>query len=160
MRQRSVCEHLGLACTHFRSIFCLPSTIRHRIYLEAGLVNDTDIDLNQWRESWFGPSTDDIRFSYNLLLTCRTIHAEASSILYSNNGFSIRYRDSSSLRLLRNLSQDALSSLVHLSVHLNVTSCELGEPCCKNDPYKLVRWHQHDEPLVSISRLTQAIIRE
>ena len=164
MRQRRICEYLGLACTHMRSILCLSPTIRHRIYLEAGLVNDSDIDLNRWREIDVRDLTDDMRFSYNLLLTCRTIHAEASLILYSTNRFFVRYKDSRGLRLLRNLTQDALSSLAHLTVHLNATSCEMGEPCCKlyprKSPRKFRSCRQHDKPLVSPSRLTRAIVRE
>ena len=80
-------------------------------------------------------------------------------ILYSTNRFFIRYKGSRSLRLLRNLTQDALSSLVHLRVHLNATSCEMGEPCCTIYPGRS-RSRQQDKPLVSSSRLAQAIIRE
>ena len=105
MRQSRICEHLGLKCTHLRSFLCLPPAIRFQIYSLAGLVEDIDIDLNQppGTDSWPWPSIDDFHFTFNLLLTCRTIYTEASFIAYNTNRFFIRYRDSQSLQALRNL---------------------------------------------------------
>ena len=160
MHQRRICEYLGLACTHLRSFLCLPPAIRHRIYREAGLVRESEIDLTPQPDTDSGPITAELSFSHSLLLTCRTIYAESSIVLYSTNRFFIRYRDSQSLRALRNLTPHSLSALVHLVVHLNVTSCEIGEPCCKAHPGYRRNYDQHDKPLVASSRSARAILCE
>ncbi len=160
MHQRRICEYLGLACTHLRSFLCLPPAIRHRIYREAGLVHDTEIDLTRRPDTDSGPFTGELNFSHGLLLTCRTIYAESSVVIYSTNRFFIRYRDSRSLQALRNLTPHSLSALVYLVVHLNVTSCEIGEPCCKAHPRYRRNCTHHDKSLVASSRSAQAILRE
>ena len=148
IHQRSICEHSGIAGIHLRSIFCLPSTIRLQIYVAAGLFSNRVIDMTRWRKNPFRPCIKDVRFSCNLLLTCRVVYAEASSVLYSTNQFILRYEKSGSLRLLQNLSKDALSSLAHLTVHLKDHDCE-SEIDYETDP-----------DLISISGSDQAIIRE
>lgn len=161
MRQRRICEYLGLTCTHLRSFLCLLPAVRHRIYYEAGLVNDTDVDLNRRpdaADSW--PSSADFQFSYNLLLTCRAVHAEVSSILYSTNRFFIRYRDSQNLRALRNLRAQSLSSLTYLTIHLNIASCEKDQPCYKAYPENPRSRRLHDKPLTTSLRKHQAILFE
>ena len=163
MRQRRICEYLGLPCTHLRSFLCLPSSLRHRIYCEAGLIKDEEVNLNRHRlpdiaDSW--PSSDDFHISYSLLLTCRTIYAEVSSIIYSTSRFFIRYRDSRNLQPLLNLRVPTLSSLTHLTVHLNVTSCEIDQPCWR--VYHEIQncRHKHDKPFKTSSRQHQAILSE
>ena len=162
MRQSRICEHLGLKCTHLRSFLCLPPAIRLRIYSLAGLVEDIDIDLNQrpGTDSWPWPFTDDFHFTFNLLLTCRTIYTEASFIVYNTNRFFIRYRDSQSLQALRNLTPNSLSSLSYLTVHLNITSCSIGEPCSNVQPAKARARHRYDKTLQSSSRSSQKTLRE
>ena len=162
MRQRRICEYLGLKCTHLRSILCLPPAIRVRIYSQAGLVEDIDIDLNQRPgiDAWPWPDPDDLHFTFNLLLTCRTIYTEASFIVYNTNRFFIRYRDSQSLQALRNLTPNSLSSLAYLTVHLNITSCAIGERCTDVQTPAAQDPHRFDKPLRSSSRPSQETLRE
>jgi hypothetical protein len=96
--------------------------------------------------------------NYNLLFTCRAIHAEVSSILYSTHKFFIKYSDSRGLRALRSLSPHALSSLTHLTVHLNVASCGMCS-CCTTSP-ESPRRCQHDPPLGTSSRQHEGILSE
>ena len=162
MRQRRICEHLDLKCTHLRSFLCLPPAIRLRIYSLAGLLEDIDIDLNQrpGTDSWPWPFADDFHFTFNLLLTCRTIYTEASSIVYNTNRFFIRYRGSQSLQALRNLTPISLSSLAYLTVHLNITSCAIGQPCSNIQTPEGRARHRYDKPLQSSSRRSQLALFE
>lgn len=162
MRQRRICEYLGLKCTHLRSFLCLPPAIRLQIYAQAGLVEDIDIDLNlqPGTDSWPWPITDDFHFTFNLLLTCRTIYNEASSVVYSTNRFFIRYRDSQSLQALRNLTPSSLSSLSYLTVHLNITSCAITEPCSNVQPASPRAHHRYDKPLRSSSHRSRKTLCE
>ena len=147
--QRRMCEYLGLKCTHFRSIFCLPEAIRFQIYYEAGLIRDCDINLNRRsnNDDNFWLPTADCAFSHSLLLTCRAIYSEASAALYSRNRVFIRYRDCHGLQPLRNLTTQSLSYLTHLTVHLIVNSCEIGQACCNVYPGKPKTCDHHDKPL-------------
>ena len=147
--QRRICEYLGLTCTHFRTIFCLPRCIRFRIYYEAGLIKESDINLDGQpdADSSTWPSAVDCASSYSLLLSCRAIYTEVFSAIYSTNRFFLRYQDSGSLQPLRKLTPQSLSVLTHLTVHLNVSSCERGKPCCKAQPENPDGPDYHDEPL-------------
>lgn len=161
MRQLRICEYLELSCTHTRSFLSLPSSIRRRIYCEAGVVSDADIDLNRRPHadnSW--PFSDNLQLSYNILLTCRTVYTEVSSIIYSSNRFFIRYRDSGNLQPLRNLRAPSLSFLTELEVHLNVTSCDVNQPCCKAQPANLRVCRQYDKPLTTSLPQHRAILLE
>ena len=160
MRQPRICEHLGLKCSHLRSFLCLPPAVPLEIYDQAGLVKDFDIDLNQRPGTLTWADDGYFDFTFNILLTCRTIYAEVSATVYSTNRFFIRYRDSHSLQMLQNLTPISLSALAYLTVHLNVTSCELGESCCNNQSGEARRRHRHDKRLQSSSRRSQATLRE
>ena len=160
MHQRRICQYLGLTCTHSRTIFSLPQPVRLRIYYEAGLVNEGDINLNGRPDADTWPSAADCAFSYSLLLSCRAIYTEASSAVYSTNRFFIRYRDSRSLQPLRNLTPHSLSLLTHLTVHLNVSSCEKGNPCCKAYPVRSKSCNYHDKPLRLSSSSRHPILSE
>ena len=148
--QRMICEYLGLTCTHLRTIFCLPRALRFRIYYEAGLIKGSDNDLNGQPEddsSIWSIDTVYWSFSHSLLLSCRAIYTEVSSAVYSTNRFFLRYQDFGSLQPLRNLTPQSLSVLTHLTVHLNVSSCERGKPCCKVQPENPDGPDHHDKPL-------------
>jgi len=158
-RQRRICGYFSPTCTHLRSFLCLPPVIRHRIYCEAGLVNHGNIDLNRWDsslDSW--PKTADFKFSRNLLLTCRTIYAEASVTLYSTNSFFIRYRDPGNLRALSNLTPKSLSCLTCLRVHLNVASCDARNACSDGYPIQRSNHYRHDKPLGTFSHQEQTTL--
>ncbi|KAK3939365.1 hypothetical protein QBC46DRAFT_388056 [Diplogelasinospora grovesii] len=121
---------------------------------------------------------------HGLLLSCRTIYAEASALLYSANWFIIRYQPRRSLEPLRALTPRALASLTNLKVVLNQTSCheqktgsEGSGGCCnrlwtyERDPSgsggrKLVSgcvvWHEydHDLPLDGSGSLAESVLVE
>ena len=62
---------------------------------------------------------------YNLLFVCRTIYAEVSHVIYSENSFIVQHRDPrQSLQAVRNLTAVSVSALKSLIVYLN------GAPCC------------------------------
>ncbi|KAH6621031.1 hypothetical protein B0J18DRAFT_368540 [Chaetomium sp. MPI-SDFR-AT-0129] len=62
---------------------------------------------------------------HGLLLSCRTIYAEAAAVIYSGNLFVLRYNpaDPEPLRPLHALTPTALASLTSLSIILNQASC-------------------------------------
>ncbi|KAI0125433.1 hypothetical protein BJ170DRAFT_637582 [Xylariales sp. AK1849] len=157
MRQRRICEYLGVDCTHSLSFLVLSSAIRQRIYCEAGLVTDAYINLNGRPHA---ATSDNLQLSYNLLLVCRVIYTEVSSIIYSSNRFFIRYRDSGNFEPLRNLRAPSLLLLAHLEVYLNVSSCEVDQPCCKAYPEHSRCCRKHDKPLTTSSRRHRAILLE
>lgn len=83
------------------------------------------------------------------MLSCHTVYSELAPLVYSKNRFFIKYSDRGNLAALRNLSPAALASLRHLTVRLNVSSCEHNGPCCKG-PKVLVNHdceEMHDKPL-------------
>jgi hypothetical protein len=192
INERGACTSLGSACSHLpcihlRSFLCLPHSIRHRIYHEAGRPNKGDvINLNRppdpapqpplppspAQTMYVGGQSIQTRqispkilhpsfissftVNYNLLFTCRAIYAEVSSILYSTHKFFIRYCDAQSLKALRNLTPYALSSLTHLTIHLNVASCGLRR-CCIYYPGRPCRC-KHDKPLATSSGQIEEIL--
>ena len=131
MRQRRICEYLGLSCTHRRNFFCIPPAIRYQIYVEAGLVDDSDLAFNGYDNDAVCLRAEELKNCRNLLLTCRTVYAEVSLYLYSSNRFLIHYKGSKGLQILRNLRPSSLASLTDLTLHLNVTSCPPGGVCFK-----------------------------
>ncbi|EAQ82950.1 predicted protein [Chaetomium globosum CBS 148.51] len=121
------------ADSHLPGILRLSPEIRRHIYL--------DLDLGQIEYyahtapaiyQLGGPASsriegEDFRPAafYGLLLSCRTIYLEASSLLYSENWFIIYYEPLRSLSSLRALTPHALASLTNLKVVLNQTSCHV-----------------------------------
>jgi hypothetical protein len=114
------------------SFLALPPAIRQQIYYYAGLVCNYDIDLNRRsrpyndeRSPYSARCTCSAAFqtSHNLLLTCRTIYAEASEILYSTNRFIIHYsreyNHCQTLKRPRNLSPESIAHLTQLTIYLN-----------------------------------------
>ena len=160
MRQQRICEHLGLKCTHRLSILSLSPDVRSQIYREAEVISDGDIDLGRL------PSTESWAFAtsfgatYALLLTSHTIYSELVSQIYSTNRFFIHYRTHRSFQRLRNLSLTALTSLRHLTIHLTVTSCEAGDPCCNAYPGRFRSCDEHDRALGVKTKRDQSILRE
>ncbi|KAK4149911.1 hypothetical protein C8A00DRAFT_46578 [Chaetomidium leptoderma] len=168
---------------------------RHRIYLHAGLAyrqyygetppavynpgdpSKTQYDIDEGFKTF--------KF-HGLLLSCRTIYAEASALLYSSNWFTIHYQPRRSLAPLRALTPSALGHLTNLKVVLNQTSCHGQNPgsgapgsggCCGDmcaygqDPSGSSRhnllpggvvWHEysHDLPLDGSGSLAQAVLVE
>lgn len=136
--------------TQSRLYFSMPSTsCPTSDPYKAGLVSDSDINLNLLRnanDTW--PSSLATLKPYHILLLTRCIvHDEITSIFYSTNRFFIRFRDSQNPQALQKLTPDSLSSLTHLTIHVNISSFEVNAPCCNVHPGKSESCHQHDRPL-------------
>lgn len=148
----------------------LPQSIRQRIYIEAGLRINHAVDLNKRLEkpprgrfeSYYG-------CTHALLLTCRLVYAEASMLVYSGKKKFLLHRNTKSLKALTNLMETSLASLTHLTVHLNVSSCESdgkgNSDCCVTHGYTMTYTctkeycRKHDQPLGKTSR-DRAILLE
>lgn len=117
-------------------ILCLHSSLRHRIYLHTEiLVRYPDgkhaiLNLNGGNSepSYYAYKPEYKLGFHGLLVCCRTIYAEASALLYSSNRFIIRYWEKQSLSPLRKLTPSSLSSLTHLKIVLNQSSCHHRNP--------------------------------
>ncbi|KAH6629922.1 hypothetical protein B0J18DRAFT_362316 [Chaetomium sp. MPI-SDFR-AT-0129] len=132
-------------------ILRLTPDIRHHIYVDLGLAhmlyNGTPrpgvYDLSNWfsfakvtRSEGTEPG---FKTFHGLLLSCRTLYAEASALFYSSNRFIVRYPPRPSLTPLQALTPHALRHLTHLKVVLNQASCHASSPgadgrgfCCEN----------------------------
>lgn len=83
--------------------------------------------------------------------------------MYSTKHFIDQYR-TSHLQRLQRLTPTAIQSLANLTILLNVSSCEPGQPCCKarqNSPYPYSQspaCAHHDEPLSARSPHYQEVI--
>jgi hypothetical protein len=107
---------------------------------------------------------------HGLLLSCRTIYAEAAALLYSSNWFIIRYHQRRSLESLRALTPHALAHLTNLKIVLNQVSCHaqnLGDEgcggCCGLSSSCSGDWvpgHQHDFPLDGTDQLAKRMLAE
>ena len=165
-------------------ILRLSPEIRRRIYLYAGLGPGKGYDdapavydlcgQNGRTKTWNGYKLG----FHGLLASCRTIHAEASALVYSTNWFILRYQQRQSLEPLRALTPVALASLTNLRVVLNQTSChqqKIGYEgyggCCEDgwaDGGRIVTLgckresHQdeHDFPLDGSNSLAKAMLAE
>ena len=144
--QQRVCSYLGLKCTHRLSILSLPPNVRQQIYEETEMIRECDVDLGRLLCIESRDCETNLEDTFSLLQTSRTIYAEVLPYVYSTNRFFIRYRSQRSLQPLRNLSPNALASLRHLTIHLNVTSCEVDRMCC-NVRGGCQQTCNHDKPL-------------
>lgn len=133
---------------HNGILLLLPPSVRHRIYLYVNVVlrkwdnsllwihlNDPRLTNDKYdddpissRSLLWGRKSDFFTPCHGLLLSCRAIYAEVSSLLYSTNMFSIRYSDNLSLAPLRNLLPSSLSNLAHLRIILSAASCYDTKP--------------------------------
>ena len=131
-------------------IFRLPLHLRLRIYVDAGAPQGQFINLNMSCERWslrgyrlreVGACRPPHLSALYLLLTCRSIYHELGGLIYSKNHFFIRYRDAGKLEGLRRISSAFIRQMKHLTIHLNVAACGLGDPC----DYFLIPWRTHTE---------------
>ncbi|KAI0849909.1 hypothetical protein F5Y00DRAFT_261015 [Daldinia vernicosa] len=122
-----------------RSFLDLPAIIRRRIYCLAGLVTNTDIhvgreerrEIRRHMELQHCKDIPDLTFSLNLLITCRAIYKEVSSILFSTNCFCTKDPQS-----LCQLPASFISSLSSLKFSLNAIyfwDCCGERPKCLSD---------------------------
>lgn len=154
-------------------ILRLPFHVRQRIYLHVGLIptggygDHCVLDLHGQNQSLYLPF-------HGLLISCRTIYAETSEILYSTNRFNIRYWDKRSLEPLRNLTPRSLSNLTYLKIILNETSCHGRYESEAFDGYHATRDHEeiatkgkshdflsgHNEPLRDVQPLAKELLMD
>lgn len=128
------------------SLFCLPPTLRHHIYLAAGVPQSDNcqlpVNLNR------APSS--LTRCHGLLLTCRAVYHELARMLYSGNFFLVRYTDSRSLDVLGNLRPTSIAFLTQITIHLNVTACADSWLCCEvADSSSCRHREEHNSPLDS-----------
>lgn len=115
--------------------------IRHRVYLHTELLARYEDDecaalnLNGGTPfpTKFGKFPDGKIGFYGLLLSRRTIYAEACALLYRHNRFIIRYWEKQSLASLRNLTSSSISKLTYLKIVLNQASCHHKGPVVSRD---------------------------
>lgn len=127
-------------------MLCLPPHIRHRVYLHTELLaryDDEDYAVLNLNGGTPFPTKcrylPDRKFGfYGLLLSCRTIYAEASALLYHHNRFIIRYWEKQSLACLRNLTSSSISKLTYLKIVLNQASCHHKGPAVRHDDIREV----------------------
>ncbi|KAI1077992.1 hypothetical protein F5B20DRAFT_249452 [Whalleya microplaca] len=98
----------------------LPRGIRNNIYRQV-LLADEELQLDGKHLG------DGVADTHSLLLTCRTIYSEASSLLYSTNRFTTHR-----LQPLMDLSPSSLSSLTNLKITLHLTSTTDHPSCCRD----------------------------
>jgi hypothetical protein len=112
-----------------RFILRLTPVIRRRIYQFVGLVPWDSVKLPHkfdlhGRDAQVTEQPKPNVF-HGLLLSCRTIYAEAAPLLYSTNRFILHYAqdDSEPLMPLHALTATSLASLTNLTIVLNQASC-------------------------------------
>ena len=148
----------------------LPPQLHHRIYLHTGVArfdgHPYTYYLDGRKESRSCRSDFDPPPACNfagLLLSCRSLYAEAAALPYSANQFVIFYSHQGSLEPLRALSPTSIASMTlkivfnESSCHYPVGSCDYPPPCCCDGPedkpwgsrYHCVQRHSslHSRPL-------------
>jgi hypothetical protein len=114
--------------------------IRRRIYRQLGLASwdgrPYQYNLRSGRASYAKRHVPEPGSFHGLLLSCRTIHAEAVSLLYSANHFVLYYHPDrntpASLSPLGALTAPALQALSNLKIVFNEAAChhEGSWACC------------------------------
>ena len=111
----------------------LPPAIRRQIYLETGVCTGQIIDLSLRDLALYGYAGNipfERRDFYTLLFVCRTIYAELSHIIYSENSIIVQqFSREEGFQAVRNLTTVSTSALRSLTVHLNGALCCL-DGCC------------------------------
>jgi hypothetical protein len=77
--------------------------------------------------------------THRLLLTCKTVYNELVPLVYGFNHFFIRLDDHGSFGALRRLRPSTLCAMRNLTIHINVSSCGLGDRCGSY----LYPWERH-----------------
>lgn len=83
-----------------------------------------------WLTEGENPSSWDDRCTRNLLLTCKTMYAEISYMVYSNNQLVLKYKKGHSFQPFRNLLPTSIEFLSDVIILLNTSSCPDGV-CCR-----------------------------
>ena len=124
------------------SLHRLGPTLRRRIYLHTGVARfdghpytyylDGRKESRSCRTDFDPPPP---RSFAGLLLSCRTLYAETSALLYSANRFVILYSRQRSLAPLRSLLPVSLASIATLKIVLNESSCHHPVDSCDYPPW-------------------------
>ncbi|KAF7529668.1 hypothetical protein G7054_g9789 [Neopestalotiopsis clavispora] len=114
------------------SLLDLPKEVRHSIYETAGLVSGITIRLApKGTHDWdIRPPAESLRFTYNILQTCKAVHDEVKSLICAHNTLVVVYEHVEyGLDLLRRLSPQQCSVLtsVFVQLHFEVIDHEHGE---------------------------------
>ncbi len=149
--------------------------IRLRIYRYLGLASPSwdgspcKFDLREGRADYrpYARGRHPPIDFHGLLLSCRTIHAEAAALVYSANRFAVYYSptESPGLQPLRSLTAHSLRSLSNLKIVINEAAChrmtesDYISTCClqgyEEDSHSGLSWCQkrhrgaHQAPLLS-----------
>lgn len=120
----------------------LRHSIYHLLWSASGVIESPDFTSFSFRRSMpdvfdlcglYDTSARSKSYSlppdgfYGLLLSCRTIYAETSALLYSSNHFFCYYEASHSLAPLRELRAESVASMTNLKIVLNQASCHSRE---------------------------------
>ncbi|KAI8628976.1 hypothetical protein F5Y19DRAFT_103449 [Xylariaceae sp. FL1651] len=127
MRQIRICELWGSSCPPRRTFLDLPANIRQRIYEEAGLTTHCNILLGRFYGFGVGdckamdtdvPVSDErVQITTNLLITCKVVHDEVSTLILSHNKIIVGWpRMREGLDLLQRLPPGLCAKLRDLSV--------------------------------------------
>ena len=117
----------------------LPPPLRRRIYDFVGTASSSSTNPDKFDLHCRPVDPPGLSASafHGLLLSCRTIYAEAAAIVYSRNLFILRYDPAhpEPLRPLHALTPTALASLTSLTIILNQASCHQSKDadygyCC------------------------------
>ncbi|KAK2616695.1 hypothetical protein QQS21_000307 [Conoideocrella luteorostrata] len=109
----------------------LSSEIRRRIYLDAGIITGSNIELmprEPQTRVWCDETGDfhmlrekSLDITYSLLLVCKVVSAEVKALVFATNGIIVnKDHVDSGLDLLHSLADDICSGMRDLYVHLQV----------------------------------------
>lgn len=114
----------------------LPSQVRSRILKLAGVPTNTEIHLNRSSDMLKAfnvrPKPPSLSSTHALLLTCRLLYYEVSTLLFANNLFFLKPAKPSDFRLLLQLRPRTLKLVRRLTIHLNSMSGLPHEQCEKS----------------------------
>lgn len=104
-------------------LLLLPARVRRRIYLHLNTVPRNE-DFNfPYVFNLQGKNEREMVGFHGLLLSCRAVYKEMSTILYSENRFFIRYHENRCLLPLHKLTPSSIARITHLKIVLNNASC-------------------------------------
>ena len=113
----------------------LPRLVRLQIYISAGaiahprqllFINLNNSEVKSTLNRNYRPC---FVATLNLFLTCRLVYRDLCRHVYSRHHFFVRSCDDGGLRTLNRLGSEALMGLKLLTIHLNSSSCGLGNVC-------------------------------
>ncbi|ETS75770.1 hypothetical protein PFICI_12714 [Pestalotiopsis fici W106-1] len=109
------------------SLLDLPEEARHKIYMAAGLVSGETIKLEPKGGNALTrrPPLASLRFTYNVLQTCKTVYEEVKTLICAHNTLVVGHEHvESGLEFLRRLSPQQCSVLTHVFVQLHFEASE------------------------------------